>query len=68
MRLGHAQTEPIIYDRFVRLFFLYRAFSMNQNAEYSAVNDAVRGQFFRKVWAMTRLTGAAKRRARPGRC
>jgi len=26
---------------------------MNQNAEYSAVNDAVRGQFFRKVWAMT---------------
>ena len=25
---------------------------MNQNAEYSAVNDAVRGQFFRKVWAM----------------
>jgi hypothetical protein len=32
------------------LFFLYRAFSMNQNAEYSAVNDAVRGQFFRKVW------------------
>ena len=26
---------------------------MNQNAEYSAVNDAVRGQFFRKVWTMT---------------
>jgi len=26
---------------------------MNQNAEYSAVNDAVRGEFFRKVWAMT---------------
>lgn len=26
---------------------------MNQNAEYCAVNDAVRGQFFRKVWAMT---------------
>ncbi len=26
---------------------------MNQNAEYSAVNDAVRGQFFRKAWAMT---------------
>lgn len=26
---------------------------MNQNAEYSAVNDTVRGQFFRKVWAMT---------------
>ncbi|WP_350570539.1 ABC transporter ATP-binding protein/permease [Pseudomonas sp. H26/SER47-MNA-CIBAN-0231] len=26
---------------------------MNQNAEYSAVNDAVRGQFFRKIWAMT---------------
>ncbi|MDD1000121.1 ABC transporter ATP-binding protein/permease [Pseudomonas sp. TNT2022 ID642] len=25
---------------------------MNQNAEYSAVNDAVRGQFFRKAWAM----------------
>ncbi|QNH79538.1 ABC transporter ATP-binding protein/permease [Pseudomonas protegens] len=25
---------------------------MNQNAEYSAVNDAVRGQFFRRVWAM----------------
>lgn len=25
---------------------------MNQNAEYSAVNDAVRGQFFRKVWAI----------------
>ncbi|MEA1030147.1 ABC transporter ATP-binding protein/permease [Pseudomonas sp. N-137] len=26
---------------------------MNQNAEYSAVNDAVRGQFFRRVWQMT---------------
>ncbi|MDR9750147.1 ABC transporter ATP-binding protein/permease [Pseudomonas sp. SZMC_28357] len=26
---------------------------MNQNAEYSAVNDTVHGQFFRKVWAMT---------------
>lgn len=26
---------------------------MNQNAEYSAVNDAVRGQFFRRVWEMT---------------
>ncbi|MBD9566382.1 ABC transporter ATP-binding protein/permease [Pseudomonas sp. PDM09] len=26
---------------------------MNQNAEYCAVNDAVRGQFFRKVWAMS---------------
>ncbi|QLG95234.1 ABC transporter ATP-binding protein/permease [Pseudomonas yamanorum] len=25
---------------------------MNQNAEYSAVNDAVRGQFFRRVWQM----------------
>ncbi|MFL9672195.1 ABC transporter ATP-binding protein/permease [Pseudomonas marginalis] len=25
---------------------------MNQNAEYSAVNDAVRGQFFRRTWAM----------------
>ncbi|MFJ3010462.1 ABC transporter ATP-binding protein/permease [Pseudomonas fluorescens] len=25
---------------------------MNQNAEYSAVNDAVRGQFFRRVWAL----------------
>lgn len=25
---------------------------MNQNAEYSAVNDAVRGQFLRKVWAL----------------
>ncbi|PWE41709.1 ABC transporter ATP-binding protein [Pseudomonas prosekii] len=25
---------------------------MKQNAEYCAVNDAVRGQFFRKVWAM----------------
>ncbi|RON54638.1 ABC transporter ATP-binding protein/permease [Pseudomonas frederiksbergensis] len=25
---------------------------MNQNAEYSAVNDAVRGQFFRRVWEM----------------
>lgn len=26
---------------------------MNQNAEYSAVNDTVRGQFFRRVWEMT---------------
>jgi putative ATP-binding cassette transporter len=26
---------------------------MNQNAEYSAVNDAVRGQFLRRVWHMT---------------
>ncbi|VVO24953.1 ABC transporter ATP-binding protein/permease [Pseudomonas fluorescens] len=26
---------------------------MNQNAEYSAVNDAVRGQFLRRVWKMT---------------
>ncbi|MCJ8204354.1 ABC transporter ATP-binding protein/permease [Pseudomonas sp. RGM2987] len=26
---------------------------MNQNAEYSAVNDTVRGQFFRRVWQMT---------------
>jgi putative ATP-binding cassette transporter len=26
---------------------------MNQNAEYSAVNDAVRGQFLRRVWRMT---------------
>ncbi|MFJ2366175.1 ABC transporter ATP-binding protein/permease [Pseudomonas sp. NPDC087697] len=26
---------------------------MNQNAEYSAVNDAVRGQFFRRVWQLT---------------
>ncbi|WP_095145018.1 ABC transporter ATP-binding protein/permease [Pseudomonas sp. Irchel s3b6] len=25
---------------------------MTQNAEYSAVNDAVRGQFFRRVWQM----------------
>ncbi|PRW69812.1 ABC transporter ATP-binding protein [Pseudomonas fluorescens] len=25
---------------------------MNQNAEYRAVNDAVRGQFFRRTWAM----------------
>ncbi|NVZ49773.1 ABC transporter ATP-binding protein/permease [Pseudomonas sp. B6002] len=25
---------------------------MNQNAEYSAVNDAVRGHFFRRTWAM----------------
>lgn len=25
---------------------------MNQNAEYSAVNDTVRGQFFRRVWQM----------------
>ncbi|QDG58667.1 MULTISPECIES: ABC transporter ATP-binding protein/permease [Pseudomonas] len=25
---------------------------MNQNAEYSAVNDAVRGQFFRRTWGM----------------
>ncbi len=25
---------------------------MNQNAEYSAVNDRVRGDFFRKVWSM----------------
>ncbi|AZE98323.1 Efflux ABC transporter, permease/ATP-binding protein [Pseudomonas orientalis] len=25
---------------------------MNQNAEYSAANDAVRGQFFRRTWAM----------------
>ena len=25
---------------------------MNQNAEYCAVNDAVRGQFFRRTWAM----------------
>ncbi|KTB68581.1 hypothetical protein ALP97_04648 [Pseudomonas salomonii] len=25
---------------------------MNQNAEYSAVNDAVRGQFLRRTWAM----------------
>ena len=25
---------------------------MNQNAEYSAVNDAVHGQFFRRVWAI----------------
>ncbi|AZE71113.1 Efflux ABC transporter, permease/ATP-binding protein [Pseudomonas synxantha] len=25
---------------------------MNQNAEYSAVNDTVRGQFFRRTWAM----------------
>ncbi|MGR3965805.1 ABC transporter ATP-binding protein/permease [Pseudomonas sp. 910_23] len=25
---------------------------MNQNAEYSAINDAVRGQFFRRTWAM----------------
>ena len=25
---------------------------MNQNAEYSAVNDAVHGQFFRRTWAM----------------
>ena len=25
---------------------------MNQNAEYSAVNDAVPGQFFRRTWAM----------------
>ncbi|MDQ0650751.1 ABC transporter ATP-binding protein/permease [Pseudomonas cedrina] len=25
---------------------------MNQNAEYSAVNDAVRGRFFRRTWAM----------------
>ncbi|SEM30019.1 putative ATP-binding cassette transporter [Pseudomonas sp. ok272] len=25
---------------------------MNQNAEYSAVNDEVRGQFFRRVWEM----------------
>lgn len=25
---------------------------MNPNAEYSAVNDAVRGQFFRRTWAM----------------
>jgi len=25
---------------------------MNQNAEYSAVNDAVRGQFLRKVWRL----------------
>ena len=26
---------------------------MMDNAEYSAVNDAVRGQFFRRVWEMT---------------
>lgn len=25
---------------------------MNQNAEYSAINDAVRGQFFLRTWAM----------------
>ena len=25
---------------------------MNQNAEYSAVNDAVRGQFLRRTWTM----------------
>lgn len=25
---------------------------MNKNAEYRAVNDAVRGQFFRRTWAM----------------
>ena len=25
---------------------------MNQNAEYSAVNDAVRGQFLRRVWGL----------------
>lgn len=25
---------------------------MNQNAEYSAVNDAVRGHFFRRVWQL----------------
>ena len=25
---------------------------MNQNAEYSTANDAVRGQFFRRVWQM----------------
>ncbi|MEO8488887.1 ABC transporter ATP-binding protein/permease [Pseudomonas sp.] len=25
---------------------------MNQNAEYSAANDAVRGHFFRRTWAM----------------
>ncbi|WP_426149793.1 ABC transporter ATP-binding protein/permease [Pseudomonas sp. DC3000-4b1] len=26
---------------------------MTENAEYSAVNDAVQGSFFRRVWAMT---------------
>ena len=25
---------------------------MNRNAEYSAVNDAVRGEFFRRVWKL----------------
>ncbi|WP_339528947.1 ABC transporter ATP-binding protein/permease [Pseudomonas mucidolens] len=37
---------------------------MSQNAEYSAVNDAVRGRFFRRVWQMVAPYWRSEEKAR----